>query len=409
LLIPFPNVLSATILIMVGVGSRHETKRQSGITHFLEHMIFRGTEKRPDTRSICEAMDSIGGAFNAGTTKQFTFFEGKVASNHLGKGLEILSDLLTHPRFDPEEIEKEKRVVAEEIRMRREEPESYVADLFDRLIWGETPLGQSLVGTLETVKRFQRRHLFSYLRSWYALDNIVVGIGGKYSRKEVIRLVSASFQDLPRRKKGEEKKIPGVQKKPRFLLHRRDTEQAYVSLGFRTFSYHHPDMIPLLVLETLLGGSMSSRLFLFIRDEMGLAYEIGAHSILYGDVGSFTIQAGLKLSEIEKALGRIFEELQRLKREKIPERELSLVKEYLHGSTVLELDDPESLTDWYCRYELMMGQTLSVQALIQKIEAVQADDLYRLANRIFRPDRLNLVIIGPFRRPSLFERLLNRF
>ncbi len=409
ILVPFPNVLSATIYVMVGAGSRYETPRQNGISHFLEHMFFRGTQKRPDTRAICEAMDSIGGGFNAATSKHFTLLGGKVAADHFEKGMELIADLWTHPKFDPLGIEKEKSVIAEEIRMSYEEPETYIREAYDRLIWGDNPLGQSTLGTLETIDRLQRKGLLAFFNSLYTQDNIVVGSGGKLNKKKASAVSSELFKHLkPKKSPPRAIRLPR-QTRPQFSVHRRNTEQAHVILGFRTFSFHDPDIYPLLVLETLLGGNMSARLFLSIRDELGLAYEISTSTMHYFDVGTFMIHAGLKLSGFEKGMERIFEELRKLRNEKISVRELTLAKESIRTSTVLDLDEPDSLTEWFTRNELLMGQAIEIKEFLDKVEAVKIDDVHRLANQTFRPEKLNLAVIGPFRKPAFFEKLLNQF
>ncbi len=402
-LVPFPNVLSAVIYVMVGAGSGYERRRQSGISHFLEHMFFRGTEKRPDTRTICEAMDAIGGGFNAATSKHYTFLGGKVASDHFENGFELLADLLTHPKFEIDGIEKEKSVIVEEIRMNDEDPETYVREVYDRLIWGDSPLGQSTMGTIETVEGLQRKDLVAYFHSLYTQDNIVIGVGGKFPKKKAVSLASGFFQTLRPTKRGHAANRFLQQVRPQYSIHRRDTEQAYVILGFRTFSFHHPDLYPLLVLETLLGGNMSARLFLSIRDELGLAYEISTNAVHYSNTGTFMIHAGLKLSAFERGIEKIFEELKKIKSEKVPPRES------IRTSMVLGLDEPDSLTEWFSRNELLMGRAVQVKEYLEKMDAVTIEDVYRVANQTFRPEKLNLAVIGPFRKASLFEKLLSRF
>jgi len=409
ILVPFPNVLSAVICVMVGAGSGYENRRQNGISHFLEHMFFRGTEKRPDTRTICEAMDAIGGGFNAATSKHFTFLGGKVASDHFENGIELLADLLTHPKFDPDGIEKEKSVIVEEIRMNYEEPEAYIREVYDRLIWGDSPLGQGTMGTMETVEELQRKDLIAYFNSLYTQDNIVIGVGGKFSKKKVVSSTYDLFKTLRPTKRVRPAKRFRKQVRPQYSVHKRNTEQAYVILGFQTFSFHHPDMYPLLVLETLLGGNMSARLFLSIRDELGLAYEISTNAVHYFDTGTFMIHAGLKLSAFERGIEKIFEELKKIKTEKVSAREFTLAKESIRTSMVLGLDEPDSLTEWFTRNDLLMGRAVEVKEYLQKIEAVKTDDVHRVANQIFVPEKLNLAVIGPFRRPTLFEKLLSRF
>lgn len=408
-LVPFEQVLSVSILVFVGAGSRYETKEQNGLSHFLEHMFFKGTEKRPVPRLISETIDKVGGELNAGTAKNYTVYTTKVAARHLDRGLELLADILQHSLFDPQEIEKEKGVIAEEIRMYYDIPQRYVTELYDELIWGDTPLGRDIAGTVETIQTFKRHHFLNYTNSFYSLDNIIIGIGGKFDKKTILSRVQQYFKKFPSRKKTSALRNTKKQTTPQYLIHQRDTEQSHLCLGFRTFSHHHPDKYALLILETILGGNMSSRLFTTIREKMGLAYMITSSVTQYFDVGTLMIQAGLKLSETEQAIKTILQEVKKIKEKKVPLAELNKAKEYLKGKLALSLDDPEGVTDWICRQELLLGKVKSIEEIIANIEKVTADDLLRIARKIFIGQGLNLALIGPFAKQENFIKLLSLF
>ncbi|MEI6221728.1 MAG: pitrilysin family protein [bacterium] len=406
-LVPFDQTLSVSILIYVGTGSRYEEAKLSGISHFVEHMVFKGTKKRPTSKVISQTIDNIGGELNAGTGKDYTVYIAKVATEHWEKGSTLIADILQNSLFDPAEITKESGVIIEEINMYLDTPLRHVLQLFEELIWGsETPLGRDIAGTEQTITKFKQKDFITYIKEHYTIDNIIIGVGGNFDKKTVIDDINKLFNKLPKNKKQEAQKNTTTQTKPQLVVHRKKTEQTHFCLGFRTFPNSNPDKYVLLVLETILGGNMSSRLFTKIREDLGLAYMIGTSITQYQDVGTITVHAGLQTSNTEKALTIILKELHTLKKTKVSTPELQGAKDYLKGKLALSLDDPEGVTSWVCRQELLLGKIQPIEKINQEIEKVTANDILRISKNIFLPEKLNLAVISPTHTKKSLEKLL---
>ncbi len=314
--VPMMQAKSVTATVFVGAGQRYETPEINGISHFLEHMFFKGTQKRPAAIDISSTIDGIGGEFNAGTSKEYTLFYVKSASNHLDLDLDVLSDILRNSKFDKEEIEREKGVVIEEINMYEDLPRTRVDDFYDQLLWPKNPLGWTVLGKKEVIRGIERENFLSYMSSLYVPNNMIVGIAGNFDESQVIEQVKRCFGDLPTGKTISYLKAEEVQEKPAVSLHWKKTDQAHLVLGVRSYPLIHKEKYNIWVLATVLGSGASSRLFMNVRERRGLAYYVRSLLSEYQDVGSLVAKAGVRLEKIEEAVTVILDEFARLFRAK---------------------------------------------------------------------------------------------
>lgn len=405
-LVPFEHSLSTTLLVYVGTGSRYETKEQNGLSHFLEHMVFKGSKKYPTSHDISKTIDVLGGDLNAATAKNYTAFIVRVAAEHNKQGVDLLADMLQHPKMQSKEIKKEATVILEEIKMYYDSPQRYVTQLYDQLLWGNTPLGRDIAGTPKTVQSFTNKDFLDYMQNLYTADNIIIGVGGKFDKNKIITQIEKNFHLFPQKKQIKPRRNTRKQTKPQSILHFRETEQTHMCLGFRALHNQHPDKYVLLLLETLLGGNMSSRLFIKIREELGLAYMIGTSMTQYFDVGAFTIHAGFHKQQTAVVIKAVIAILKELKKKRIAEKELQDAKSHLKGKLALSLDDPEGLTSWVCRQELILGNVKDVEEIIAGIDQVTTDNIQRLAKSIFINKGMNLALVGPIDEKQSFDSLL---
>lgn len=405
LTVPMPQVKSATALIMVETGSRYETRKISGLSHFLEHMIFKGTKKRPTTLEISSLIDGIGGAFNAFTGKEYTGFYVKAESARLELVLDVLSDMLLNSLYDPAEFERERGVIIEEINMYEDQPQYRVVELFEELLYGQQPLGWQISGTTDTVKRITRQDMVDYVRRMYHGKAIVVGLAGGLPG-ESQSLVEKYFHNVP---KGEENKylrVKDAQTKPRVLLSTKRPDQAHLCLGVRAYDMDHPDRYVVDVLGTILGGNMSSRLFVEVREKRGLAYYVHADNEEFHDAGYVMAQAGVGLDKAEETVKVIIEEFAKIRDGKVTSAELRRAKDYSKGKLALALEDSFRVANFYTNQELLRKTIETPEEVREKIEAVTAEDIQRVAKDIFVPQKLNLAIIGPYKSKDHFDSLL---
>ncbi len=407
LLAPQEGSGSTTVLVLFGVGSKYETKEINGISHFLEHMFFKGTKKRPNTLAVSETLDRVGGSYNAFTSKETTGYWAKVAQEYWELALEWVADILLNSKFEEEEIEKEKGVVIEERNMYLDDPRSYVGELWESLLYGNQPAGWDTIGTEEAILGFKRQQLIKYLNDHYRSRNALICLAGKLPHeKEIERKINYYFKKI---KKGVGQKKLAVkenQKKPQALISFKETDQTHLCLGVRAYDQSHPDRYALLVLAVMLGGMMSSRLWISVRERKGLAYYVKTSYEKYTDSGYLVTQAGVANQRVEEAIKTILEEYQKIRDEKISISELKKAKDYLVGMTTLSLETSDSLASWIAFQEILKNEVLTPQEFFSKIKAVKVSDLARVAYDIFKPEKLNLALIGPFKEREKFEKLL---
>jgi predicted Zn-dependent peptidase len=404
---PMPAAKSVAVCVMVAAGSRYETRDTSGIAHFAEHMFFKGTEKRPTAKDISAEVDGIGGEFNAFTGKEYTGYYIKCAAEHRALALDVLADQILASRFDAGEIEREKGVILEELNMYVDTPRDHVDSVYDELLFGDQPLGWDIIGRKETIRAAKRDTFLGYLDRWYAPRRIVVGAAGAVDggfRQEVAQY----FGDLRDRETGAPEPTDVAQTEPRVRLETRDSDQAHLRLGVRGLPTTHPDRYVMQVLSALLGGGMSSRLFIEVRERQGLAYYVFCHHQPYDDAGTLFSQAGVDTERIDLAVETIVREFRRLAAERVPDDELRRTKNYLKGRLVLQLEDPKGLLLFGLRREALEGRLADPDEVLQRIEAVTAEDLQRLARQVMVDDGLNFALVGPFDDEERFLRVLQQ-
>ncbi len=401
---PIKETEAATLLVMYKVGSRYEDQGNRGISHFIEHLMFKGTEKRPNTMAIAKELDGIGAEFNAFTSKDYTGYYVKADTKHLSIAIEVLSDMVINSKFDAIEIEREKGVIIEEVNMYEDNPMFYVDDLLEQSVFTGDKLGWSIIGTRESVKKTTREDIIKYKNEHYRASNIVIALAGKYTDDDVI-LLKNKFSYLVDEVESRYKNFDLVQTEARVKIMKKETEQTQVALGFPAYSYFNAKIHALRVLSTILGGNMSSRLWTQVRERNGLAYSVHASLSVYEDTGALVIQAGLDKTRLEQALQVIKTELTKIK-DGVTLEELKLAKDYLLGKMSLDLEDSASIAQWYASQELLQKTVLTPDEKKAKIMAVTMEDVKEVANEVINFNKANLAIIGPVAEENKFLLLL---
>ncbi len=398
-----PHTHSVSMGMFTRVGSRYEATHLSGISHFLEHMFFKGTARRPTAKAISEAIEGVGGYLNASTSFDVTNYYCKVADIHTERGLDVLTDMLTGALFDPKEIEKERGVIQEEIKMSLDVPAQWVHQILDETMWGEQPLGRDIAGTLETVGGFTREDLLAYRASHYTAANTVISVAGNLESTKMVDTITALFADYPT--SALHRPITTVETAggPVVNLIGKATEQTNFALGLKTFAYTDPDRWALSVVDNVLGGGMSSRLFQEIREERGLAYNVGSYTSEYDDAGKWVIYGGVEVSKAHAAIEAVITELRKLRDDGVTDAELTRIKEQVKGGMLLGLEDTWAVANRNGRHELRYGEVIPVEQIVAWIEAVSQDDIRRVTQRLIRPDNLYLSIVGPHEDDAEFR------
>lgn len=406
--VPMKNSKSVTVLILVGTGSKYETKNINGISHFLEHMFFKGTKKRPNTLKISETLDMIGGQYNAFTSKETTGFWAKVDKKHIDVALDWIADMFLNSKFEQQEIERERGVVIEELNMYLDTPTAYVSELFEGLLYGDTPAGWRIVGEKENILAFSREKVLEYYKNHYATGNTVVCVAGDINSKQVEDKLNKYFGKADLHKALSKVAVKEVQTKPNILLHYKKTDQTHFCLGVRAYDMYDPRRYTLNLMAIILGGNMSSRLFISVRERNGLAYYVHTSVDQTTDTGYLVTQAGIKNDSLEKAVSLILEEYRDLKDKKITAYELKKAKDYLRGTTSLSLDATDSQASFYASQEVMDQKILTPEEKLKMIDKISVNDIKRVAEDIFTNAKLNLSAIGPFEesRKEKLEKIL---
>src|SRR3989344_5254622 len=408
---------SMTAILLFRAGSRYENKKNNGIAHFFEHMPFKGSQKYPSFFEISSVLEGLGAVHNAYTSKDHTAYWIKAPTEDFSVVINVLSDMILHPLLKSDEIEREKGVIVEEINMYEDSPQRKVGDLFENLLYGETPLGMDTTGTKETVTKFTRTTFTDYMSSLYHPENAVFVVAGGLGQAQMSNLKTQnhisklkSFLDTIQEKFGDWntgqpagglarfEKVVEKQKKTEMLIRYKKTEQTHYSLGFRTFSFADPRRHALSVLTTLLGGGSSTRLFIEVRERRGLCYYISSGRELYQDVGYMTTQAGVtnNLEKIKESISVILGEHKKIAQGKLNTGEVSRAKEIIKGRFLLSMEDSSNVASWHGTKYILEGKVEEVEKVIREIEKVTEDEVIELAREIFRPERLNLAIIGPY-------------
>ncbi len=394
--VPIKNANSVTVLILIGTGSKYETKDINGISHFLEHMFFKGTKKRPNTLKISETLDSVGGEYNAFTSKEVTGFYAKVDKKHSDIALDWISDIFLNSKFDEKEMEREKGVIIEEVNMYLDTPTAYVGELWEKLLYGDQPAGWRIIGEKENILSFNRKKVLDYYQSHYSPSSTVVCVAGAIDSKKIEKKVEDYFKNIKESLKSKKIKAKESQTEPMILLHNKKTDQTHFCLGVRAYDMFNEKRYALALLSVILGGNMSSRLFIKIRERNGLAYSIHTSADNTTDTGYLVTQAGIDHKNLEKSIRLILEEYKNLKNNKITEKELQKSKDYLKGITSLSLDSSDSQASFYGLQELLEEKILTPEEKFKKIDEISINDIKKVAEDIFLSEKLNLAVIGPF-------------
>jgi len=393
---------------MVGAGSRYETKLNNGISHFLEHMAFKGTKNRPSALAISTLIDGIGGEFNAFTGKETTGYYIKSSSNHIDLCMDVLSDMLCNSLFDEKEIEKEKGVILEEINLYEDTPARKIGDVYENLLYKDTPMGWDIAGEKNVIKKIQRQDFINYMSSLYSADNIVIVVAGGIDSGKTKELVEKYFGKMAKFNTLRYTKVVENQTKPDMLIKEKKTEQVHVSIGIRTIPLDHQDRYPLSILASILGGGMSSRLFHQVREKRGLAYYVRSSSEHYQDCGSLVSVAGVDPKRAEEAVAVILEQYHGISNFKFPisNEEIKKAKEFVKGHLVLELEDSRSVAGFFGSQALLEKKIDKPEEVLEKIKNVTLDQVEKVAKKYFVEEGLNLAIIGNFTDGQRFEKLL---
>lgn len=404
--VPMPHVDSATVMVGVGAGSRYETKRVNGLFHFIEHMAFKGTKKRPSSLAIATEVDGVGGAFNAFTDKEFTGYYIKLAAKHLELAFDVLADMLTNSLFKPEEIEREKGVIIEEINMRKDHPTTQVVEAFVRLLYGNNPMGWDVGGEAKSVRGIQRQDFMNYISRLYFAPNMVLAVAGRFNWTQMKDWVAKYFSRFEAKGKKRAKSVKPDQRRAKIDVGYKKTQQAHFCLGVPGYNLFHPDRFALGVLTTILGIGMSSRLFIQVRERRGLAYYVTADVDYHSDSGFLVIRSGVRLEQAEEAIKVCLAEMEKLKTTKVGKKELTKAKEMIKGSLILSLEDSQNVAGRYAAQLVLEKKIRTPQETLKLIDQVTVEDVQRVARDLFRPEKLNLALIGPYKSEAKFKRLL---
>ena len=399
---PMPERLSASLVFMFGGGSRLEDDRLAGVSHFIEHLLFKGTRRRPTSKEIADAIEGVGGFINASTDKELTAYWTRVPAEHLQLGLDVLADIVSNSKLAPDDVERERMVILEELKMYQDQPQDYVLNLLEEVIWPEHPLGRDIAGTEQSVARLTRDDILEYADAHYRLPNLVIGAAGAVDEDETIAAVSSRVT-LPSEPNGlMSPEPPAPLNGPHVMLRRKRTEQAHICLGVRALSYLHPDRYALDLLNTVLGEGMSSRLFLNIRERLGLAYDVHSFTQKHRDTGHLGVYLGVDPKKAVEAIKAVVAEMIELCDRDLSDEELQRAKEFTKGRLRLDLETTNGVAFWLTYQELLLGEIRSIEDELRLVDAVSASDVRRVANSVLRSP-IQMAVIGPFTKESTFE------
>lgn len=408
ILVPQAGAVSMTFMVCVKVGSRYEDKPVNGASHFIEHLMFKGTKRRPNALAITKELDRYGAEYNAFTSKDLTGYYIKMDAAHTPLALDILHDMLFHSRFDAEEINRERGVIIEEINMYEDNPASHMGDLLEEALYPKSSLGWNIAGPRETIRTISREALLDYHARYYIPSRITLTVAGKIST-DVFAILDKSFGAR------KEPKVPAdVSFAPfassvserAFTFQQKKIEQVQLGLAFYGLPHGHEQAPAMRLLATILGGSMSSRLFMEVREKRGLCYSVGAGHHPFEDTGMFTVTAGLDKTRLPEALGAIWNELKKMKDAPVGADELRRAKDHIRGKWMLAFEDSANQADWYAKQLIFQGKTISPEERMKAIDAVKASDIRRLAEKMFDEKRLGVSIVGPFKNKKEVEKII---
>lgn len=401
-----PHTRSATVSFYFGAGSRYESQEEAGLSHFVEHLLFKGSRKRPTARDISEAIDGIGGIINGATDREMTVYYTKVASPHFSLALDVLADMIRNPIFDPAEVEKERNVVLEELAAAADSPGQQAELLIDELLWPGQPLGWDVAGTPQSVSSISRDRVLTYRDSQYVANNTVVSVAGNVTHDQVVEQIAALLADWPAGQPAAWTPAASPNGFPRVGVRYKRTEQAHICLAVPGISLSHPDRYALSLLSIILGEGMSCRLFLELRERRGLVYDVTCYPLNLLDTGAFVVYAAVHPSKAIEAIQCLLQELFAL-HQGATEEELIKAKELAKGRLLLRLEDTRSVSGWLGGQELLLRHVNTPDDVVAQTEAITNEDITRVARDLIDPARLHLAVVGPFRSDKRFAALLN--
>lgn len=393
---PMPKMQSVAVGIWIKIGGRYESAQNKGISHYLEHLLFKGSKKY-SCRKIKESIEGVGGSLNGFTSEELTCYLAKLPSRHLDLALDVLSDMVLNPKLLQSDIDKERTVILEEIKMYKDLPQAYVYDLLDELLWPGEPLGMSVIGTPESVNGINRRDLYSYQGEHYTPNNIVISAAGLLDHVKLSSRVERAFVGSRPKCVNTFLKVKEGQLKPQMKILAKDTEQTHLALGFHSFKRDHPLRYALSLLHVILGANMSSRLFNELREKRGLAYEIGTNVKHFQDTGVFIVHAGIDNRKLNDAIKVILLELKKLKQALVNEDELKRAKDFYLGQLMLSLEDTLDNMLWIGESTAALDRTQTLEEIIRQVQKLSRQDVQKVAREIFNARSLNLALIGPLK------------
>jgi predicted Zn-dependent peptidase len=404
--IPMKETQTATVMVMVGVGSRFESKEEAGLSHFIEHMLFKGTKKRPTTLQISEELESVGGEFNAFTSKDKTMYYAKTDAKHIGTALDVIADMYLNSKIDKKEIEREKGTIIQEINMYEDTPMRNVEDVFEGILYPNSSLGRDIAGSKKTVGSFERSVFINYMKKFYVSNDTVIAVAGKFDEKKMLTDIKKYFSKMTKRKKSKISSVKERQDKPKIKIKFKKTDQTHLVLGVRTFKRSHQDRYPLLLLSIILGGGMSSRLFIEVRERRGLAYYIKTGGEAYEDVGYLSTNAGVEHKNLEKTIKIILAEYKKIARKKVSEKELQKAKDMVKGAIAMGMESSDEVAMFFANQEVSEGKIITLQEKFALIDKVTPNDILRVAKNIFKENKINLAVIGPHKNINRLQKEL---
>ena len=402
---PMVERASASLVLMFGVGSRYEDDRRGGVSHFIEHLFFKGTQRRPTSKEIAEAIEGVGGIINASTDKEVTTYWTRVPADHLELAVDVLFDIVTNSKLTPDDIDRERMVILEELKMYQDLPQDYVHSLFEEVMWPQHPLGRDIGGTLDSVSKISREDLVDYVSQHYSLPRLVVSLSGGIDPDRAAEMVEARVDGIARHDGATYAPAPGGLERPGLAYLKKKTEQAHICLGTRAISYLDEDRYALDLINTILGEGMSSRLFLEIREKRGLAYDVHSFTSKHHDGGYFAVYAGVDPSKAEETIKAILGELHKIVAEEVAESELSKAREYTKGRLQLGLESTNAMASWLGQQELLAGRIRPVAEVVAAVDAVDTAAISRVAKRVL-DQPIQLSVIGPFSSDAKFRALI---
>jgi predicted Zn-dependent peptidase len=405
--VPMQETQTVTVVAMVGVGSRYESEKEAGLSHFIEHMFFKGTEKRPTALSISEELDAIGGEFNAFTSKDSTGYYVKVDAKHIDTALDVVSDMYLNSKIEEVEVDKERGTIIQELHMYEDMPMRSVGDVFESLLYPGTFLGRDIIGYKKTIENFKRKDFLAYIKKFYLSGDTVICVAGKFDEKKIVDQIKKYFHEMLDGKKPQIKKVKEVQKVPAVKIKFKKTDQTQLIVGVRAYDLYSEKRFALSLLSIILGGNMSSRLFIEVRERRGLAYYVRTNTESFEECGYLATQAGVEHKNLVLALETILAEYKKIAVERVSEKELQKAKDYIKGKMVMGMEASDEVAMFFVGQELARKEILKREDIFKRIDSVTTGNILSVAKEIFQNKRLNLAIIGPHKNSEKLQRMLS--